>query len=266
MDTLKYVRFWEERLGRMDGVDQGFARAEFLLEQWLQFGSFVNRVGMDDEPVIDAFRSLVFGVAEDGYRQAAASEGMTVAVCIGLARCLKAQGRFDEAAEAIRSGMKQLPRDAQLLSELADVSALVNDSRAARALFREAFFVDPDAIELGFLESQLIRALEQTARDAGHAEGALKEWIPVYAVLRHEFTVTRELRPIEYGQLLQSIYALERDYSDRRSNSWLVPRLLNRYFWLVDHLRGSGAEQTRIEEVMLKIRSLDQTIYEEYRN
>ncbi len=266
MDTLKYVRFWEERLGRIDGADRGFASGEHLLEQWLQFRTFVMRVGLEDEQVIDGFRSLVFGMAYHGYREAAASEGMTVAVCLGLARCLKAQGRFDSAADAIRSGTKQAPRDAQLLAELADVSALVNDSRAARALFREAFFVDPEAIELRFLESQLLRALERTARESGHEEVALKEWIPVYAVLRHEFTVTRELRPIEYGQLLQSIYALERDYSDRRSNSWLVPRLLNRYFWLVDHLKGSGAEQSRIEEVLLKIRSLDQAIYEEYRN
>ena len=46
----------------------------------------------------------------------------------------------------------------------------------------------------------------------------------------------------------------------------LIPRLINRYFWLIDHFIIANEPRTKIEEVLRKIRSIDESIYEQYIN
>jgi len=46
----------------------------------------------------------------------------------------------------------------------------------------------------------------------------------------------------------------------------VVPRLINHYFWLIDHYLASGEERQKIEEVLERIKALDPAIYKEYTN
>jgi hypothetical protein len=46
----------------------------------------------------------------------------------------------------------------------------------------------------------------------------------------------------------------------------LIPKLINRYLWLIDHYENIKAEPALIEETMLKIKILDPAVYERYRN
>jgi hypothetical protein len=95
----------------------------------------------------------------------------------------------------------------------------------------------------------------------------LEEWIPIYGVLFGIFTVKRELRAIELGKLKQSIFALENEIRDRpKETGVLIPRLINRYFWLIDHYVNVGESSSRIDETLLKIKILDPSIYERYVN
>ena len=43
-----------------------------------------------------------------------------------------------------------------------------------------------------------------------------------------------------------------------------MPRLINRYFWLIDHYLAAGEQRERIEEVLEKIRDLDPQVHREY--
>jgi hypothetical protein len=101
----------------------------------------------------------------------------------------------------------------------------------------------------------------------GHKSPELEEWIPVYGVLFGIFTVKRELRAIELGKLKQSIFSLENEVRERPEEApLLIPRLINRYFWLIDHYVNAGEEKQRIDETLLKIKVLDPTVYERYIN
>jgi hypothetical protein len=60
---------------------------------------------------------------------------------------------------------------------------------------------------------------------------------------------------------------LEREFSDaKQRDTVLLARLLNRYFWLIDHYVNTNEDQSKIDEVLLKIRSLDPKIYHQYTN
>jgi len=96
-------------------------------------------------------------------------------------------------------------------------------------------------------------------------EEELREWIPVYGRLLGVFSVIREMKPIEFGRLKQSIFTLE---TECRANpaqvAILKPRLLNRYFWLLDYYTSNNEDPALIEGILLKIKTTDSEIYERY--
>ena len=154
---------------------------------------------------------------------------------------------------------------ATILSEMADCYALCGEERTAKVLFREAFFIDPQKVDLSLLDSELICYLIKQTEQLGYSGAVLQEWIPVYGVLYGVFSVKRELRAIEIGKLKQNIYALENNLKEQGNDrALIVPRLINHYFWLIDHYVMTNEARSHIQEVLLKIRFLDQNIYDEY--
>jgi hypothetical protein len=43
-----------------------------------------------------------------------------------------------------------------------------------------------------------------------------------------------------------------------------VPRLINRYFWLVDHYMNRKEDKSKTDELLLKIKLLDPIVYKQY--
>lgn len=264
--ALKYVNFWRDRGRAVQEIATSFEQAEYLVSQWQLFNHFVERVGQAAEQCLYAVRQHVFDSALERY-QGLLDEAFDAdsELLLRIGRCYKGKGEYDSALESLRRAAAQKKDDAEIYAELADCYAFVNEVQRSKAFFREAFFLGAHRIDLGFLESELITRLVSKLRGLGYQSPELEEWVPVYGVLYGVFTVKRELRSIEYGRLKQSIYALEREHSDKRGkNELLVPRLINRYFWLIDHYFNTGEDRDKIDEVLLKLRSIDPKIYEHY--
>ena len=92
------------------------------------------------------------------------------------------------------------------------------------------------------------------------------EWIPVYGTLDGMLNVKRELKALELGKLKQSIYTLENELreKDTKNRRILIPRLINYYFWLIDHYINGNVEKSKVDEILLRIRLLDEKIYDRY--
>lgn len=267
VSALKYVNFWNERHQQLAALTNVFERGEYLLTQWRTFLDFSRRIDPRVESAIDALRAHVFRLALESYRevyQERANRDSDLLVRIG--RCYKGVGEFDKALRFLQSAGTQRPDDAEIMAELADVYALVNETAKAKAFFREALFLDAQRVDVTRLESELISRLVAAVAEQGYSGAALKEWLPVYGVLFGVLNVKRELRSIEFGRLRQSIYALEREFREGRSEVGLIkPRLINRYFWLIDHYVAVKEAQDKIDEIYLKIRSVDANVYNHYK-
>lgn len=264
--ALKVANFWKDRFAALSAIPDPYDSGEFLLDQWRLFMPFVERIGSIPERCMYSIRFCVFGAAADFYWPLYEKSGKKDAE-IGqkLGRCFKGQGNYEKAVELYESAVNVKPDSPGILAELADSYAFVNETAFAKVMFREAFFIDPQAIQLENLESELIIRLIAAVRAEGYSGRALSEWLPVYGVLFGVFSVKRELRSIEYGKLKQSVYGLERELSQMNSEKEiLIPRLLNRYFWLVDHLNRSKDDRAKLEEVLLKIQQLDKSVYAKY--
>jgi hypothetical protein len=116
------------------------------------------------------------------------------------------------------------------------------------------------------MESELILGLRDKVRDLGYSGNELAEWIPVWGCIWGIFSIKRELKPVEAGRLKQSILSLENEYRSKSGgNPHIKPRLLNRYFWLVDHCEYKRDTSGLMDETLLKIKFIDPVVHDQYR-
>ncbi len=275
---------------------EGFERGEQLLGQWRLFQAFAARLADTPERCLFAIKQFVFssalasyGATGSGFGATGGGSGATGGgsgatgggsvgavsadaeagedpyLLLQIGRCHKGPGNYERAIECLERANRQAREDARVLAELADCYSLVNESRAAKVFFREAFYVDPQAVDLAGLESPLVNRLAARLREKGLVEPLLNEWMPVYGAVWGVFNVKREMKPLEFGKLKQAIYHLEKE---RRipgpEGERAVPRLINRYFWLIDHYLTTGEPRERVEEVLQKLKETDPAVHEAY--
>jgi tetratricopeptide (TPR) repeat protein len=264
--SLKCANFWKEKQNRLEELSNSYELGETLMSNWRHFLAFVERIGDVPEKCLFSIKRYVFTTALDSFQSLYEASGIYDSdVLLRMGRCHKALGNYERAIELLETASQQKSGTAEILAELADSYSLINETRASKAFFREAFFLNPQEIDLHNIESVIIHRLADKLRKKGLRDSELLEWIPVYGTIYGVFNVKRELRPIEFGKLKQAIYKIEGEIkkkSEKAAHS--VPRLINRFFWLIDHYVSTNEEKSRIEEVLEKIKALDPVIFREY--
>ena len=268
LHALKCLSWWLEKLKRLDDFPDPYEKGGYILSQWKSYYDFLERIEENVDTCQYAIRRFVYSLALGYFRELLGDGNQPDAVLLLQAgRCCKGAGNWEEAFKYLEQALRLKREDSVILSEFADVNALLGDERTAKALFREAFFLDPQAIDLNALESELILRLRDKTRELGYSGPELAEWIPVWGCIWGIFSVKRELKPVEFGRLKQSILSLENEYRNDSGNDLLLkPRLINRYFWLADHYEQSRDTSGLMDETMLKIKFIDPALYEYYRN
>lgn len=266
--AMVYSSFWERRKLKYDAVSGHISKGKFLISQWKSFVTFTRKWGKGKgEYIITRIRQHIFNEALYSFTRAK-NEFMVadgdILFCIGI--CHKRLGNHKDAVINLENANYKKQNDAAILAELADCMAIRGEDRKARLLFREAFFLNPQGVDIDFLESEKIRELADRIRNDGYSERALREWIPVYGAGCGYFNEKRELRPLEFDTLRRDLMNLESRLSSNDSERELViPRLINRYLWLIDYYT---ARKNRIgtEETYRKIRDLNPDLYAIFTN
>ena len=284
--ALKSVRYWAERQQRLDEIETSAERAGYLLDQWAAFRGFAARIGDLPERCYQDIKHYIHATAVANLLQTSASAPAATGYArpspqarrlLLLGHSFKAMGDFANAVRYLEHA-RRLERDwAPLLAELADCYSLIEESRAAKIFFREAFFLGAAEIPIEQLESPMIRRLVAAVKAAGITHN-VPEWVPVYGVLLGAFSVTRELTALEYGKLRQSIFELEQRLGvatppDRPpldppepsdDQAALLPRLINRYFWLIAHFLATHEERAKVDDILRRIKVLAIDVYQQY--
>ena len=265
--ALKCVNFWCDIIESAQKMTDAYRRAELLLDQWKRFTAYIRESGETYEQSLYAVRKAVCTSALESYCSMLNEKNKTLKAEIlskaGL--CNKLLGDYETGIRFFQDANTLSPSCADILAEMADCYALCGQEKTAKVLFREAFFIEPQKVDNSFLESELFCRLAERTAQAGYSGQALQEWIPVYGVLYGVFNIKRELRALEAGKLKQSVFALENELKESdKEPELLVPRLINRYFWLIDHYMTTNGERERINEILLKIKLLDSSIYDMY--
>ncbi len=265
--TLKCANFWADRMAKIQSFSSCFEKGEALIDQWKNFCSAFSIRSGEHEQSLYCVRKGIFSKAKEYYeailKEPSGAQKSETYSRLGL--CNKKLGDYEAALKFLSDAIGKNPDSAEILAEMADTYALAGESKTAKLLFREAFFLDAQEIDTGLLESELFCNLYQQVADLGYKDDVLLEWIPVYGVLYGVFNIKRTLRVYEIAKLKQSIYALETELKEASSEpELLIPKLINRYFWLIDHYTMSGDDRSKINELLLKIKLLDTDIHEKY--
>ncbi|MFP3043460.1 tetratricopeptide repeat protein [Treponema primitia] len=278
--ALKCIQWWLDRIKGAEGGVQGsthlkqsdtYARGEFILSQWDAFYGFLDRIGEGDSSEYDpchyAIKRFVFSTALQSFEDIL-GDGINQhdpELLLRVGRCYKGVGNYEEALKYLEQAVRFKREDGEALSQLADVNALMEETRSAKALFREAFFMDAQKVDIRSMESEMILRLRDRVKAQGYTGRELLEWIPIYGCLYGIFSVKRELKQVELGRLKQSIFTLENAIRGKPEDlDLLIPRLINRYFWLIDHYENVQEDPALIAETLLKIKIYDPAIYERY--
>jgi tetratricopeptide (TPR) repeat protein len=265
---LKCLTWWLEHIKRTEDFREAYDKGTFILSLWKPYYSFVDRFDGHFDSCQYAIRRYAFSAAlkyfSDVLGDGANEHDPDLLLLVG--RCYKGVGNYGESLKYLEQAVRFKREDAETLAELADLNALLAESRAAKALFREAFFADPQKIDLRSMESELIIRLRDRVGEMGYTGSELAEWIPVYGCLFGVFSVKRELKQAEISRLKQSIFALENEigHSGTDQSHLLKPRLINRYFWLIDHYENTRDDPGVVEDTMRKLKIIDKSIYEWY--
>ena len=264
----KCCSFWILSEEKLRDLNDPFDRNENIISEWKTIQTFYFNDKDAYEPAKIAIQRGYFSNALEGYKKLFEEKDafQRAEVFKNAGICYKKLGEFQAAKNLLTEANKLYPNQASVIAELADCYSLCGEDKFGKLLFREAFFIDPGSIDLDFLDSTLIRCLIKKAQDKGHKGKTLQYWIPVYGVLNGVFNIKRELSSQEVALLKKDIYAMENEYKDPACNSGiLVPHLLNYYFRLMDHYVLAHESVAKINEVLLKIKILDSSVYEAYR-
>lgn len=267
MYTTLICTFWNGTITRLSSIENPYERGETLLTEWKSFLTYISKQKDQYKPAFFAIQKGIFSLALRNYSELFdfPNNPQKAEIYRKAGMCYKKLGSFDNACTCLTEANKIHGGQSSILAELADCYSLCGNDRSAKILFREAFFIGPDKIDLDFLDSGLIRSLISNLESKKYSKRALAEWIPVYGVLWGIFNIKRELSSHEVGKLKQDIYAMEMEYKNPSSDAEvLVPRLLKCYFWLIDQYVMKSNMDAQINEVLLKIKILDSSIYEIY--
>lgn len=274
-EELKFAHwccsYWEKTVNavsRRGAYEQG----ETLVNFWKNFSTDLEDQKNISRKVLFALQKGIFTIAFNAYKSVLFDKSsldltaqQKAEINCRISICCKKLGKYEEALSTLAEAHSANPSSAEILAEIADSFALCGEDKKAKVLFREAFFIDAQRIDIEFLESELICSLISQVKEMGCTGSALKEWIPVYGVIFGVFNIKRELKSHEATKLKQEIFAKENELKNPVNDSRiLIPKLINMYFWLIDHYVRSEESSKKINECLLQIRVHNENIYRLY--
>ncbi|MBO4404686.1 MAG: hypothetical protein J5780_05070 [Treponema sp.] len=265
--TANSCRYWHNALENLSALDV-FEQGETIINTWKGYTAFIERQKTVSEKAVYSFRKGFFSLALEKYSAAPDEQdpALIAEICRKKGLCYKKLGSYESALKCLTEANAALEGQASIIAEMADCWALCGEEKNAKLLFKEAFYIDAQKIDFSFLDSKMINLLIKEVESKGYSGAALQEWVPVYAVIMGIFTYRRLLRSNEVLRLKQGIYALESELKNPTNDAEvLTPKLLNRYFWLIDYYKSVKESAPKIDEVLLHIRIHDTGIYNSYR-
>ena len=262
---IKSIRFWLNRMDRIEKLEPGFEKGTYLIKEFDQFINFIDKENEYSQIIRKNIQSFIFQTALTNFLKAKEDNKLTIDISlyIQIAECYKVLAKYQKAISHFELARKYKKNDAYLLSQLADCYYLNGNEKFAKVLFNEALFIDPQSIDLNKIDADIIHNLLNDIKSNGYDQQELLEWIPIYAICLNVFNVKRELTKEELNRLKQETYSLEKEYEIKSNRfPFLVPRLINHYLRLLDNCLYIKKDVFQKKILLDKIKKMDKTIYD----
>ena len=255
--------FWEQRLPKLENITDCKEKGNFLQRQWENFEDMCRKhFDHTANNVRTCFKVWAYSTALKHYKEQI-QISMDTECMLQASRCMKVLGYYEEALASLENAVRHAPNnDARYLAEMANAAMLIGKERIGKILMREALFIDASRVEVKYLDAPVFKYLIERMKGECPVESPeFNEWLPIYGTIWGVFDVKRELETVEYDRLNQKIHELSTEISDGDKTGRMIPKLINSYFWLIDHCEAVGNQSTIIE-ALAKIKHFAPKFYD----
>jgi|GEM_PF-4497766 len=256
--------FWRLRKDTVERSDDLIKKKELLLREWRIFYRLYLQLGLDIE-YYRALKEWVFTLLLEAAKTPVSGEDEHQAsYYLGIAHLMLSE--HHDAITCLNRAVQNNPGNMRYLAGLASCWEQFGHDFQARLMFREAFFQDPDAVDIACLGSRIIDAIIERILNFQYPIDSIRYWIPVFGRIFCFFNVKRALTTLEYGSLVKRIRTLENHLSGStdQDDPSVLPKLLNGYLWMIDYHEATGRNLDKIKEVESQFKDADPAIYALY--
>lgn len=268
IEAIKSVKFWQNRWIKIMREPVGKEQADILISEWANYRNYIKTFQNIDkvENTFIALKNLIYKkILKNLIYAFQNSEVPNIELLKKIGEIFLEIDETEKAIETLEYARMFRKKDSVILAMLAEAYSRDGNQDKSLLFFREAFFYEPQQIDLAILKSDSIKRLIEEIKTDGIGEKVLAEWIPIYGALLNIFIIKRELTFEEIERIIQETEELEKEYHSRQYNNEIImPRLINRYFWIIDYYKMQSPNREYTKIYLNKLRELNSVIYQRY--
>jgi tetratricopeptide (TPR) repeat protein len=271
IDAYRVAKFWNNREQEIRELDQGKDTAEYLMKQWEIFSEYAESKEMSSSAAFKAAMRYIFFKASDHYKYAFQEQQDTsnnFGFLLNLGDCFLRLEEYRLAIETLEYAKSSYRSNAHLMAILGEAYYHIGEIPKSLSCFREAFFINPSEINLGVLRAKPVMDLVGIIKSERDDLRDVNEWIPIYGFIHDVFHVKRTLNAHQVDTIEKDIYSLEVTYQKMNKtqieNSNIVPRLINKYLWLLDYYTLQNYNFDTITQIRERLLKIDHDLFQEY--
>ena len=265
---MKCLKFWLNREDLIHSLEEGIEKAEYLKQEWKEFDDFIADNNIQINNIYDRFKNNIFSAIIDNYIFHFQNLDVSdTKLLLSISECFLKIQDYEKAKNTLLYAFK-FGKNAVVLALLGEAHYWLNEKIKALGYLREAFFINPEKIDLDLLQNECILELKLEVSENGFQGKEINYWLPIYAEINKKFTIKKKLTNNEFHSLEREIYQLERQGEISKKNSNIIePILINHYIFLLDHYLLSRADfEQDIKNVLRKIKNINHGVYQKLRN
>jgi tetratricopeptide (TPR) repeat protein len=271
IDAYRTARFWYNRVDELNSIPSGKRKADFLMSEWAVYDNYAQENKAYNSNAYKSIMTYVFSMASENYRDAFVKQEESTDnfdLLLNLGNCFLRLGEYQKAVDTLEYVGKSYNSNARLLSILAEANYHLGETTKSLWYFREAFFIDPSEINLDLIKAEPVKRLYDIALQKCSSAIDPKEWIPVFGFIYDIFYVRKNLQERQVDIIKDDLYRLEINFQqmnkDQIETSNVLPRLLNRYLWLLDYYEFQNYSYENITQIKARLMNIDPNLFEEY--
>lgn len=269
--SYRAAKFWKNRDKEISSLNKGKQTADFLMTEWDEFKNYSRENNVIDSPAFKAVMRYIFFASSEHYKIAFKEQESTADnfdLLLNLGTCFLILGEHKSAIETLEYARSSYKNHANLLAMLGEAYFYTEEISKSLLCFKDAFFINPSDIDLGILKSRPIMDIVEAIKRLKPNCSEIREWIPVLGYTEDVFYARRNLYAEQVEAIKGEIFTLEKNYQnidrEKIQKTNIVPRLINKYLWMLDYFRFQNYDLENINEIKRRLIQLDPEIFEEY--
>ena len=270
-EAYRTSKFWSNRTGELDSLAEGKQTADFLMREWDEFKAYSAGNNMADCQAYLAAMKYIFFNASEHYKTAFKEQESTADnfdLLLNLGMCFLILKEYKASIETLEYARSSNRNSARLNSLLGEAYFNTNEISRSLLFFKEAFFINPSEIDLTPLKSKPILDLAVITKEKKPEANDIREWMPVFGFTHDVFYARRNINSEQIEAIKREIYTLEKNLhassKEKIEKSNIIPRLINKYIWMLDYFRFQNYNFEDITEIKNRLIQLDREIFEGY--